>query len=82
MDDCETQREKRALEQNASASVVDAHSDHVGEVSEERLAQGYLPGFRTVSRKLAAFGVESRGIERVLPEERSPQSTWGLCLIW
>lgn len=34
------------------------------------------------SRKLDSYGVEARGIQRVLPEERSPQSYWGLCLIW
>lgn len=34
------------------------------------------------SRKLDSYGVEARGIQRVLPEERSPQSYWGLCLLW
>lgn len=34
------------------------------------------------SRKLDGYGVEARGIQRVLPEERSPQSYWGLCLLW
>lgn len=34
------------------------------------------------SKKLDSFGVEARGIQRVTSEERSPQSYWGLCIIW
>ena len=34
------------------------------------------------SRKLESLGFEARGIQRVSTAERSPQSFWGLCLIW
>ncbi|KAF2091733.1 cytosine-purine permease [Saccharata proteae CBS 121410] len=35
-----------------------------------------------ISKKLDSIGVEARGIERVLPEERSPQGWLSLTLIW
>lgn len=54
----------------------------IGETHVVDINDGYLPGFRTLSKFLERFGVESRGFQRVLPEERSPQSFWGLCLIW
>jgi len=43
---------------------------------------GFFGKMRYYSRKLDSLGMEARGIERVLPEERTPQSFWGLCLIW
>jgi hypothetical protein len=39
-----------------------------------------LQRFATKVEKLLGF--ETRGIVRVTEAERSPQSYWGLCLIW
>lgn len=53
-----------------------------GEPHIINISQSYLGKLGQFSRWLETFGVESRGFQRVLPEERTPQSFWGLCLIW
>lgn len=43
---------------------------------------GFLDKLLLYTKKLDGYGVESRGIERVSSEDRSPQNWVALCLIW
>lgn len=54
-----------------------------GEVSSEKdINKQYWGILGKWSEKLESLGVEARGIQPVEPHERSPQSYWGLCLLW
>lgn len=79
---------------NKEMTDLEGSSDKVRDVDINSLNQDIVDG-RVVSisnsywgilgrwsKKLDSYGVEARGIQRVLPEERSPQSYWGLCLLW
>lgn len=59
-------------------TVVDGdHEAHVVDIADT-----YVGVLGRVSKKLEGYGFESRGYQRVLPDERTKQSYWGLCLIW
>lgn len=78
MSDVEAQLKSEKL---AGEHVV-VIDDTTGEAQVVEISQTYLGKLGKFSRWLEGFGVESRGFQRVLPEERTPQSFWGLCLIW
>jgi hypothetical protein len=60
-------------------TVIDTNN---GETRIIDISDSYVGTLGKISRWLEGFGVESRGFQRVLPEERTNQSYWGLCLIW
>ncbi|KUJ19432.1 uncharacterized protein LY89DRAFT_642482 [Mollisia scopiformis] len=51
-------------------------------ISNKDISSSYWGVLGKWSRKLESLGVEARGIQPVRPDERTPQSYWGLCMIW
>ncbi|RDW65311.1 hypothetical protein BP5796_10003 [Coleophoma crateriformis] len=63
-----------------SSDIVDIANGEV--VQDEAISSSYWGVLGKWSSKLENLGVEARGIQPVLPSERSPQSIWGLSAIW
>jgi hypothetical protein len=80
MADLEQQSSVHSKEKATTVGVDESSSTEEGQVID--ISNTYVGALGRVSRWLEHFGVESRGYQRVLPEERSKQSFWGLCLIW
>lgn len=70
----------RDVEASGDSSSVSIRNAHVSNASEN--PSGFFKRLEYYSEKLDAFGFESRGIERVQPEERKKQNWWALSLIW
>ncbi|KAF8852366.1 hypothetical protein BDZ45DRAFT_600052 [Acephala macrosclerotiorum] len=76
--------EKAILEKTNISELPQTYTDVTeGEVLPPKdISTSYWGVLGKWSRKLESLGVEARGIQPVLPEERTPQSYWGLCMIW
>lgn len=57
----------------ASTGSVDGHQQPFA-VQDSVKRDGWM---WKISHKLGQYGVEQRGIERILPEERTQKSAWG-----
>lgn len=70
----------RDPEASGNSSAVSVRAAYVN--NAKKPLSSFSEKLAYYSRKLDAFGFESRGIERVQPEERKKQNWWALSLIW
>lgn len=69
-----TQEKTTSIGVDNSISTEEGHTINISDT--------YTGHLGAISRWLEGYGIESRGFQHVLPQERSKQSIWSLCLTW